>query len=676
MMFFRLQCFALLLIFGNTTKANILKTIQESQFAALNSFYNATGYSPYGNASASQPGTIVDDGDLLDVYCDHPGVFCDNEGFVLSIDLRESGLNGTIPSEIGDFVRLRALRLNDNDLFGELPTSLLEMASLRYLNLGHNMIEGAFPDVTGLTSLRRLILDRNAFSGTLPNSICELTNLEALDLSACTKLHGTLPSCLGRLNALNVLRITDMGLTGSIPTELCDGREMNGFVPNLFGCSAIGCDAGYFHRGAGRQTELSNPCIPCNVPSNALSSSTCHWISEKGSTVDDAEELEGTGGSQKPSEMYTSTLIPSYAPTIPPTTESDTTTFPRDMQPSVMPSLRTMHSTPPSSKPTNLSISTEETYSIASTPAPSQQRSSQAPTINIFLDASGAKSATSAGGLVGGSATAGACVLIFLLFILSRQGPPKYFVRAENDEASDRTIVQNIRPPARRRVVQPLAIPSFRSPESLSTIDEEDSAAVSRSDSLESTAKLPSLLEPQSPPNLREARGAKKVRFALPPSPTIDQTQAMDPFDIELASEPTATFQNVDKWATWIMNPAFEPPAFCSPAMKSTADDERSWHSLDAASTNSATPILARTAADSSSTTQSSMRVLGIQNRKDSHSGTATLTETTSRPKSANGGAVTKLNVKEVKNTNGERTNSSSSKSKRQTLRRKGMAEI
>lgn len=656
-------------LFAALVHGNILEAIHESQWLALESFYNATGYYIQGSN-----------------YCEHPGLICDSEGFILSIDLRESSLVGTIPKEIHSLVRLRALRLNDNALFGELPTSLLGMNSLRYLNLGHNLFEGTFPDFTGLMALRRLILDRNSFSGTIPSEICQLTNLEALELSACTKLYGTLPSCLGNLTSLNVLRITDIGLTGTIPPDLCDGREMNGFDPNPFGCSAIGCDAGFHHRGAGRQTDKSAPCTPCNVPSNALSSSTCQWISEDGtSNGHDNSDVEKGGRNGLYEESAWPSASPTYyeQPTEPPSSVSYPTESPQlEMQSSIMPTLgTTIQSLPPSMEPTELTASKYPSYqpsespSTTSSPAPSAL-STSTPTSGIFLDASEARENPSTGGLVGGSATAGACVLIFLLFILSRQGSrqgqPKYFIRAENEDEPERFLVQNLRetmtPQHVRRGIEAPGLPTLRSPsDSLSTIEEEDSTAASRSDSLESMFKRSSTLEPTSPPNLRETRTTKKVRFAFPPALETYEIPSKDPtHDVEAAivRESTAdTFGNVDRWATWIMNPVFD----CSRAVKPPLDDERSWHSLDAASTNSETPMLSQTPSDTSSSTVVSMRVLGIQERKNDHGGPVTLMET-SRPSS---GASTNHHSEDKK-----KKKDAPRKDARFVWRRKGMAEI
>lgn len=597
------------------SRANIQEAIYENQFAALASIYNATGMQFEGNHSRSWMNT-GDQGSGKD-YCQNDGVLCDRNGFVLAIDLRSQGLNGTIPNEIGSFLHLRALRLSDNELRGTLPSHLMNMTALRYLNLGRNHLSGIFPHFNAMSALHRLILGQNSFSGTIPNSICELSNLEALDISSCTKLYGTLPPCLEDLPALNYLKITDVGLTGTVPTGLCDGRSMNGLDPNPFGCDAIGCAAGSFHRDSGRQAEEGDPCSICQVPSNALSSSTCQWISKEGHG-DDGVQVDGR--TVQAIQTFWPSFTPSNSPSQYPTVH-ETTEFPL-IQPTTVPSLRTMQSSQLSDGPTI--VPTSETFVFAETLTPVGSASSEVPTVDIFLNASEAENNPSTGGLIGGSATAGACVLIFLLFILSRQGPPKYFIRADNEEDSERFVEEPTRGTVRIRRDPPI-LSSLRSPASLSTIDEEDSAQVSRSDSLESTftlqhqqsldiMKRPSPSDPPSPPDLRVSRGVKKVRFALPNDTILggDLHGEAERNDIESARD-TANFGNVDRWARWIMNPVFDTHNFCAPATNAPAEDERSWHSFDAASTNSDRPILSQTDSEtSSSTVVSNMRVLGI----------------------------------------------------------------
>lgn len=160
-------------------------------------------------------------------YCNFTGVGCDDDLFVSTLDLNETMLAGVLPNSMGNLTRLVRFRVFNNTIGGSIPQSLAQISGLRYLNIGHNSLSGILPDFSG-SLLQRLILDRNSFTGTVPETLCNLHELSALDLSGSTKLHGSLPSCLGDLTVLSKLRITDSGLTGSVPTKLCNEmRVMN-----------------------------------------------------------------------------------------------------------------------------------------------------------------------------------------------------------------------------------------------------------------------------------------------------------------------------------------------------------------------------------------------------------------------------------------------------------------
>jgi hypothetical protein len=159
-------------------------------------------------------------------YCNFTGVGCDDDLFVSTIELKETMLAGVFPISMGNLTRLALFRVFNNTIGGSIPRSLAQISGLRNLNIGHNSLTGTLPDFSG-SSLQRLILDRNSFTGTVPETLCNLHELSGLDLSGSTKLLGSLPSCLGDLTFLSKLRITDSGLTGSVPTKLCSERVMN-----------------------------------------------------------------------------------------------------------------------------------------------------------------------------------------------------------------------------------------------------------------------------------------------------------------------------------------------------------------------------------------------------------------------------------------------------------------
>ena len=105
------------------------------------------------------------------------------DGRVVQLYLRENGLAGPIPHELGSLANLISLWLGSNDLSGPIPREL-----------GH------------LSNLRDLSLDDNKLTGAIPSELGSLANLTSLDLRGPFHSHGD-----------------DDKLTGPIPPELSTG---------------------------------------------------------------------------------------------------------------------------------------------------------------------------------------------------------------------------------------------------------------------------------------------------------------------------------------------------------------------------------------------------------------------------------------------------------------------
>ena len=88
------------------------------------------------------------------------GVTTDSDGRVTSLALNDNGLDGTLPTALGDLSELEQLDLQDNDLSGALPS---ELANL-----------------TNLTSL--LLTESRALTGPLPDGLRQLSDLETVNI--------------------------------------------------------------------------------------------------------------------------------------------------------------------------------------------------------------------------------------------------------------------------------------------------------------------------------------------------------------------------------------------------------------------------------------------------------------------------------------------------------------
>ena len=198
--------------------------------AALVALYNATGGANWTNNNNWTSGRPLGE---------WHGVTTDSAGRVTRLDLVGNGLNGTLPSELGNLANLTYLRLGANRLRGSIPSSLGNLASLEYLYLQANQLSGTIPSELGnLTNLRYLYLSNNQLSGTIPSSLGNLTGLTHLTLYS-NQLSGEIPPELGNLTGLKTLRIENNRLRGCVPAAWRDVATRNlGGLPFCSGLPA------------------------------------------------------------------------------------------------------------------------------------------------------------------------------------------------------------------------------------------------------------------------------------------------------------------------------------------------------------------------------------------------------------------------------------------------------
>ena len=205
---------------------------------ALVALYNAMGGDSWKHRDNWLTSAPVEDWYGVDVH--------GSTGRVHSIDLRDNGLSGSIPPEIGAFESIVHLALSDNSIGGSIPPELAELSRLENLwltgcgltgpippgienledlvslDLTNNLLAGSIPPGIGsLAGLARLNLNDNLLTGSIPPEIGNLDGLVSLNLQG-NLLTGPIPPELGELSRLEYLRLEDNGLTGSIPPEIGD----------------------------------------------------------------------------------------------------------------------------------------------------------------------------------------------------------------------------------------------------------------------------------------------------------------------------------------------------------------------------------------------------------------------------------------------------------------------
>ena len=91
---------------------------------------------------------------------------------VVRLKLKDFGLTGALPAEIGQLTALRGLDLGDNQLTS-LPVEIGQLTSLTFLNLGDNQLTSLPAEIGHLTSLTSLYLGDNLLT-SVPAAIREL----------------------------------------------------------------------------------------------------------------------------------------------------------------------------------------------------------------------------------------------------------------------------------------------------------------------------------------------------------------------------------------------------------------------------------------------------------------------------------------------------------------------
>ncbi|KAL3801073.1 hypothetical protein HJC23_002366 [Cyclotella cryptica] len=225
----------------------------------------ATFYrSLHGDEWTFHDGWLDISGDVVE-ECMWYNILCDSSGYVVSLDLKNNYLWGSIPMEvfllqkceylglssnylkyiqptIFDMKNLKVLDMDDNGIqvipseintsieleelylshnkITYIPDAILELTYLKALFMFDNWIASTVPSKIGqLTSLEELDLEMNYFTGQLPDELYNLSNLKKLWLFG-NMITGQLSPNLSKMSSLNVLDLSQNYISGEIPTEI------------------------------------------------------------------------------------------------------------------------------------------------------------------------------------------------------------------------------------------------------------------------------------------------------------------------------------------------------------------------------------------------------------------------------------------------------------------------
>ena len=212
--------------------------------ASLQRFALATVYFSLGG-----PTTWFEDDSWLSTVvhvCEWKGVDCDDSNTaILSLDLAENGMSGTLPVELKLLKYLQTLSFPGNSIGGSLPPDYSILYELVELNLSNNFLTGSLPEEYGgngsFELLEILDVSQNNLQGSLPSELGDLPSLETV--SVCSNaMTGTIPSALGSLSELKSLGLGNNEFTGRLPGGICDLETSDGELLHVMVDCNVGCE--------------------------------------------------------------------------------------------------------------------------------------------------------------------------------------------------------------------------------------------------------------------------------------------------------------------------------------------------------------------------------------------------------------------------------------------------
>ncbi|XP_060167615.1 leucine-rich repeat receptor-like serine/threonine-protein kinase BAM3 [Lycium barbarum] len=152
----------------------------------------------------------------------------ENMSSLQSLNISNNLFSGNIDWNYSSLANLEILDAYNNNFSSFLPVGVVNLKKIKYLDLGGNYFYGRIPESYGdLIELEYLSLAGNDLHGRIPKSLGNLTNLKEIYLGYFNVFVGGIPKEFGKLENLVHMDISSCELDGSIPPELGNLKMLN-----------------------------------------------------------------------------------------------------------------------------------------------------------------------------------------------------------------------------------------------------------------------------------------------------------------------------------------------------------------------------------------------------------------------------------------------------------------
>ncbi|KAK7412782.1 hypothetical protein VNO78_04403 [Psophocarpus tetragonolobus] len=166
------------------------------------------------------------------------------------------GFTGPIPVTIGNLEKLVFLSLNSNGFTGTIPAAIGNLSNVYWLDLAENQLEGPIPISNGTTPgldmmhhTKHFHFGKNKLSGNIPPQLFSSDMSLIHVLFEFNRFTGSIPSTLGLVQALEVVRFDNNFFNGPLPQNLnnltkvrelfLSNNRLSGSPPNLTGMNSL-----------------------------------------------------------------------------------------------------------------------------------------------------------------------------------------------------------------------------------------------------------------------------------------------------------------------------------------------------------------------------------------------------------------------------------------------------